>query len=472
MAVTTSGFDYSRSDSVAYESGAESGGTGDMWVWGQDKETQHEWLLQAVVSDDQSSYDVPSGATVRFNHKNSIIHSQYGEEAGAKGGGTGTLEVFTLDLQTQRDRLLVAPMTENLAEFDLPKGVTTGGFPHSFLGEMGSRASGTFLDVDGGPLTGTMQVVSGDDVLYENSVNGTFVINADPPPGVLQGADAGSSSRDLLFSPAIAGVAYIHKGLTLTEDVGTTQYGRVQGSVTDYNGNPVEASAVSGTGYGTATDENGNFALVAPGGESVTFAALDGTVSQDVGVVAGDTVQTSFTYPQLTVEVVDAGYAPIEGAPVRVNDTKYKTDDKGRIELPQTPLGTYDIKVMDYYTGTFDIDTQGEEFYYKLGPDASEIEWDGVEEGIGGIRIKCIDTNTKRPVRDVGAEDESSGTTATSGKDGVCKLLTPDTGDTINVLLATGDRRYRPQRVAGDSPDSGMAEVTVEMEPRTAVSDK
>lgn len=459
------------------EPGEVSDPSSDLLSWSADEQTIRDQLVWGELTNN-SSYSLPSGfieggKDYRVADIERIGNSPPPTEVNDPS------EVLPVWLGTDEEKrqTLMAGDFVNFAEFQLPSGfsVSHDGLNAGTLTEttkaLGVSFSGAFLDPDTRPLTGTARLTDGDYILAEASVSGSFVMTGPPPGTAILGNDASDvGGLAFTFSPSVAGVSYVETEFDLQADAGNVQYGRVRGTVVDFNGDPVPADPVAGPGYGTTTDETGSFELIAPGGESVTFRALNRSLTEVVAVQSGVTENVEFQYPKITVEVVDMDYEPIKEAPVRVGDDLYETDEDGKLELPAVPLGTYEVTVLEKYSGEFTISEQATEYVYQMGPDASPREWDGVEDGLGGVRAKLIDAVTGRPIQDVRLVDESSDAAMSSASDGEAKILTPKVGGEINALVARGSPRYKTTRVEGDLPESTMLERTIELEPRTVVS--
>lgn len=389
------------------------------------------------------------------------------------GDGGETMSIWTQDRQTLVDELASATFT-NQSSFDIPNAVADASdMSNSWTnGESltGVSVVGTILDDKGEPMTGTAQLKDGGGVRDKQTFTGKVAFTGQPPAGVSSGDNQGTGSLDFAFVPSVAGIAVEKDDVSLRTDLGKIEYGAISGTVIDYEGNPVPNEAVYGLGAGDTTGGDGQFNLLAPGGTSATFTTLSGTWDFDESIVAGQTNTLEFQYPKLTIEVLDADFEPVEDAPVKVGESTYKTDESGRVEFPTAPIGNYDVSVMDYFKASdLSVSQPGTEYVYSVGPSSSSGEWEPDPSGIGGLKIKAIDDGTGERIRGVVAQDVATGARSESAQDGICKLLSTDLGDEIEVEIGTGDERYVPTTITGSPPENEMVEVTVPLEPKTQV---
>ena len=455
------------------EPGSEINDTSeDMTAWSYDRQERVKSLVTATFSN-QSSYGPLVGmvGSRQYNEPTESWVSVVEPDPAQVWDESRAMSALSADAETKRSLLLTKEFI-NESSFEMPDGFGTHGQVGTVTSSpLGVWWSGTFLDTDGLPLSGTATLTDGKYISAEETVTGSATVTAGPPPNALFGESADGILRlTFVFDPAIAGVAYVEDDYNLALDAGSIQYGDLIGQINDYNGDAVPGDAVSGPEFGTTTDEDGQFQIIAPGGEQTPFTVFDQTFSDEVSITAGDTETATFTYPELTIKVVDPDYQPIENAPVKINDQLAETDAQGRVEIFAAPLGTYEIEVMDRFEATIDIDQADTRYFYQLGPDASEVTWDGVEDGVGGIAFKFIDQVTGRPIRALRAVDRSSRASARSDENGDCTLLTPQTGGEVDILIGDGDNRYKTRQIETEMPETETVEATIELEPKTVVS--
>jgi hypothetical protein len=387
--------------------------------------------------------------------------------------GSGVMSVWEASRQTKIDRLASRTYTNN-SSFSIPLAVVdTQDWANSWSNDeqlAGIFADGTILKPDGTPLSGTVQVIEGEDTLLaQKETTGSFVVSSNPPTAVSQGGDATTSTITIQFIPSISAVAVVEENVSYRESLGTIKYGSVTGQITDYNGDPVPNATLRGAGAGDVTDENGEFELLVPDGTTSTFVTLNGTYEFDRTISEGTTERLDIQYPQLTIEVLDADYEPVEEVPVVVDESVFYTGGDGRVEIPKTPLGTYNVEVMETYAADLSVDTAGEEFVHTIGPGPTPTDWTPDPEGLGGVKLTVTDAETGRKIRGIRAVDKLSGAASKSNAFGVCKLLTTDVGEEAKIQIGLGDERYVATTVTGTPPANEMVEVSVDLTPKTQV---
>ena len=383
------------------------------------------------------------------------------------GGGGPALSAWFEPRETQLQQLVAPAEFENLSQFSLPAGIALAGDwgqPLAAAEKLaGISAEGIAIGPDGTPISGEATIVSGDSIIGQKVVaNGSFVINGDAPAGIQSGSDEDRKELVAIFEPGVNAISLKESISEYHVNLGRLEFGSVAGEVLDANGDPVPNESVRGAGAGDVTDKNGEWKLTAPLGERFTLESLEGTASFDVTATTS-TASVTFEYPAAVVEVLDADFSPVEGAPVRFGGIDFYTDESGKIRLPQVPLAEYDLVVQEYFEATVSIDAPGEEFVFTLAPEGSTVDWDPPAEGIGGVKIEVIDAETGRQIRDVAARNEQ-GVVSTSNDEGIIKLLASEVGETMAVQIGTGDRRYETRGVELDIPQDTMAEATLELE--------
>ena len=390
------------------------------------------------------------------------------------GSGGGTMDIWTQDRQ-QKLRNLAAAAFTNASSFNIPAGIVdTQDFGVSFeSGEkaQGINSNGLTLDKDGKPLSGTLTVEAAGVVFVEKTVSGSFVVAAPPPAGVQVGADLAADEYDLRFSPSINGLDYLEENIPYQHTAGTIQYGEINGTITDFDGQAMPNIAVGGSGAADVTDGDGSYKLVAPGGSTVTLRTLYNSYEFDVTLAAGETRTEDVTFPKLTIRVLDADLQPVSNAPVKIDNTTHYTGENGKVEIPDAEVRNYDVKVMERFEATdVSVGSAGQEWTYTVGPGASFGDYTSMS--LGGVKISAVDADTGRAVTDLKAVERNTGVVSLSDGDGVCKILSEKVGEAVNIQVGTGDKRYRPQGIDGTMPDGSMLEVEVAVKPETQVSNK
>lgn len=378
------------------------------------------------------------------------------------------MAVWADPLSTKRDVLIKAPYS-NQSQYEVPTGMVETAADSATTDVTGVYYRGAFTDVEGNPLSGKATLTDGEFINGSARFNGPGVVSGPPPAYAILGEDAESiATLRFFFDPDIAGILYIDDSFRLTKSAGAVQYGAVEGKVLDFNGDPVEGDIVTGPKFGTTTDADGSFKAVAPGGESFDLKALGGSYSFNLTITGGSTESVTFKFPQITVRVVDGDYEPVEGANIVVRGEIYITDQNGEITIPDIPIGTHRISVMDLFERDVVVNSPNTEYPFKVGPESS-AEWvDG--DGLGGVRLQLNDAETGRPIQSLRVRETKTESTNTTGADGRVSLLTPDIGEDLDVVIGEADRRYKATRVDADMPSDSMIEVDLEILPKTVVS--
>lgn len=380
---------------------------------------------------------------------------------------------------------------ENLSRFSVPAGLTgqSWDMQPKTGGELkcGISATGVLLEADGSVLSASASLLAGDpeqtvDVTWYNEeltfsavvaqkqVTGSFSLSGLPPAGVFAGWDGNTAISDLalVIEPNQPGVNFSVEMDSFRADIGTHQYGEAYGKVVDHEGDPVGGVPVDAEGTGTNTGDDGIFRLQGPAGESLPIVTLNGTLEDSLLFrldASKDRAQV-FQFPAMTFEVVDAEYAPVESAPVVVDDQTYYTDGDGTVTISPVGLGDYEVTVMDKFEAVVSVEEEGVNYRFSLGPDSTIVDWSpDPGDGIGGVKLRALDVQSGVPVRGVAATVPEQGVVSESGIDGVVKLLTTEVGsEDVTVQLATGDKRYNPSEVSIDElPDGQMAEAEVSL---------
>jgi hypothetical protein len=378
------------------------------------------------------------------------------------------MPVWTLPGEEKIERLTQLGLEANGSSYSIPSSISikANGYSSRLTG---SGFSGSFKDVDGSPLSGKGYILQDGEPAQQFTISGGFYLSGSPPPAVKSGGSNNFDVQSFTFDPAIAGVSYTQEDVSFSDSIGVIQYGKIRGEVVDYNGDPVPASPVAGNGYGASTDENGEFSVIAPGGNTITLEVLDGTEEDSFAITSGEESSRTFRFGKLLVEVVDGNYKPVEGAPVRIDGETFETNSSGRVSRPQSGLREYDVTVMNAFSGTFNVENQGERVFARLGPDASSIDWSGVDDGLGGINIKIIDSQTGRPVSNVKANVVGQDIVTKAGPKGELEFFVPKVGENVAVSIAEDNDRYRIFQSIFELPSSGVVEEVIELERRTDI---
>ena len=404
-----------------------------------------------------------------FDRFTDTSHTEKSSAAESGTGGT-SLNIWTTDRITKLGELAGGNFTNN-SSFSLPSGVVTSGMDTDWVAQEkkhGINVQMLSLDPDGKPMTGKASIKAGDQNLISKTVSGSFILSGPPMPGVVLGQSVARAAISFQFMPSTAGIAVTREDFGGTANIGTVQYGGLEGTVTDYNGAPAANVTVEGPGMADVTDSAGDYELLAPGGTEVTLSTLSGTYEFTLSPSPGQSLTQDIQFPQLTIRVLDADYAPVENAPVVIDGSTYYTNESGEVNLPKAVLKSYSVTVMDYFEGDVDVPNAGEEFAFTVGP--GETLGEATSGGVGGVKITAVDAQSGRPITDMAIEEVKTGATSASNGEGVAKILTSEVGNDVYLRIGTGDERYQQAAVEGTLPDGAMIEQDIELEPKTQTS--
>ncbi len=186
----------------------------------------------------------------------------------------------------------------------------------------------------------------------------------------------------------------------------------ISGRIVDEKGAPVAnvSVMVKGTTIGTTTDDNGNFKLTVPDGQSVLVISYVGFKSTEYTLTSSDVVSISLTpeSSQLS-DVVVVGY----GTQKRVTVTGAVAQVKGS-ELAKTPVMNLSNTLAGRLPGITAVNSSGEPGYdgsairirgtNSLGNTSALIVIDGVPDRAGGLeRLNPADIESVSVLKDASA---------------------------------------------------------------------
>lgn len=358
------------------------------------------------------------------------------DDAVTSGDGGGLAPIWSAGRDEKLQQLAAAAFT-NESEFSIPAGVVgTGGWDIEFPDEElvhGVSVQATTTDYDNTPLAGTASIETGTGTLVEENVSETFILSAPPPSGVGSGDDVETSTFTFKFLPSTNSVPYEQSNISFRENVGAIYYGAIAGTVTDYNGDPVEGASVSVPGGGDTTDADGEYEFGAPGGQNYQATALRGSASTTESVTGGQTNTVNFQFAGLRVNVILPDGTGIVGVPVNpdVTDGAGRTSPDGSVLFPEAEVNvTANIDISDgEFTLSTPTPTQG-----GLGQATKRT---GV-----GVKGRCVSTDgvsaENVDARIVSGDNEVLGTTSGTGRYAVGF----DNSGEVTVQIAVDDRRY------------------------------
>jgi hypothetical protein len=375
-----------------------------------------------------------------------------GDDTAESGAGGGIMAVWTQDRVSKINQLAQASYS-NQSAYSVPNGVIdTEGWQIGFSNHEqhhGINVVGTAIGVGGSPLSGEARVDAGDSTVSSRAVTGAFVMSATAPPGVESGDTESTTSYDFKFVPSIAGVNYTATDIGANYTAGPFQYGAVEGTVTDYNGNVVSDAKVSGSGALTKTAADGTYKLLAPGGTTVPLEAVGDTDSRTPN--GGQSITVDWQYAQLKVRVVTPDLDPVSGTPVTINGRDYLTDENGEVTLNTAAIGDYDIDVDDgVETATVSVSGQGNQHEKQFG------------DTYAAARVILSDQGSRQDIAAIPLAFEN-GVSAESGSDGEAAVVTPDAGETTVVIDPAGER-YNTTEVEVSLTKGSTVEKQVRLE--------
>ena len=389
------------------------------------------------------------------------------------GSGGETLGIWTSTREEKLGRLATASYS-NESEFGVPAGVVdTNGYEYSWKtqeSKLGIQVGGLALDNEGRPLAGTATLEASGVVIGEKSVAGSFAVNSQPPVGVRAGQSLQGDTYNFRFSPSTTGLDFFVENVPFVYNTGTFQYGKISGTVSTLEGEPVKGESVSGEGASTLTNADGEWSFVAPGGSPATLKTLKGSYEFEVDPSPGEKKTFDVVYPLLTVQVLDGNFQPIEGAEVVIDGVERTTNSDGEVSIEKAQVKDYTITVMGEYTiEGYTINDAGEEYNLQIGPGIS-LGGGSQNAPVGSITLNMVDLQTQQPVAGANATILDTGAQGRSAKNGSLTLLTKNQGQEATVAVGTGTKRYESRVVSVVLPDEGDKEVDVPLERKVITS--
>ena len=249
------------------------------------------------------------GWTDTFGGAQTEIGNEAEPSAGVTGGSGASMSTWTKSRKTQLDTLITGTFT-NKSNFDTPGGWTATNISDTpstnpdLLAENSITQEGVFADSDGEPMSGTAHLREGETDLASVDGFGSVIVSAGAPDGVASGEDKGSPTIDFVFEPSTGALNYVEESVVGDgNSVYQVQYGGIEGTITDYNGDQVTNDTIKAPGSYTSTDSNGKYEFSAPGGTGVTLEVLRGTAEVTAIPSGGETVTEDYQYAGLEVSI-------------------------------------------------------------------------------------------------------------------------------------------------------------------------
>lgn len=383
------------------------------------------------------------------------------------GSGGSTLSIWKDSRLNKLKELAKGGAFTNASSFSIPAAVVgsnTNPWPKSPLDNeafAGLASTGSPIQADGKPMPGSayIQNTADDTVLASQDVAGDFLIYAPPPAGVQSGSDSQLGTYKFRFRPDRIALDYTAEDIGRLHHAGSIQYGQIDGTVTDYNGDPLPGEVVYGEGNATKTNSSGYYRVDAPGGTSVDLAAIGKT--ETLTPSAGQTITTDWQTSRIELEVVTPDLDPVAGTTVQIGDETFKTDENGVVNYDPARIVKHEILVSQEVKISIDVTAEGELYEERVGG----------EDDRAGVSLKIVDAESNLPVRNVPIAFPGRDLVAHSGRDGTASIFTDD-AEAETLEIAGSDRRYRTQEY--DLSLSGGDTVTgrVEVEPVPQVSQR
>jgi len=311
----------------------------------------------------------------------------------------------------------------------------------------GESPEGSFLDAGGSPLSGTVTLFRGDEPVSQAEIEGRLVISGIVPSGVTSGTNIEEGeSLNLVFEPSITGISFAKEGF-VNNPIGEIQYGKIEGTVKDVDGEPVPDDPVEATGVVAVTEQDGSYELVGPGETEVTVRAAGD--AQSIQIAAGNTTTINFVYSRLTVRVLTPNKTPVQGAKVRINNSQYETDSRGRATIELAKTQEYDIEVGEFRTQE-EILQSGEDILVTIGDTSS------------GVKVVATDGSTGQTVGGTTCEVQGSGVVGRTNDNGVVSSISNSEGEKL-IVVAQEDRRYLTEEVDAQLTKGEMVQADVEL---------
>jgi len=439
MAITSTSFDKQQDRDFVEDSAAVAGaGGGDMSVWSESDTIQRVRLLVGDVQD-QSSFGVPGGVAGDYRWGKNIDDT--GEQAhvadgdSITGGGGGSMPIWKRGRITKLLQLGTGDVTNN-ASFTIPNGVVGGSGWNKNIDAPGEKlhgvnGTGVVLEADDSPMSGTVQLEVDGDVRQSQDVVGDFTLTGTAPDGAEQGADVPGRGFDLRFDINIQGIDVLRQSIGNSIDIGTVKYGRIDGRVTNFNGEPVPNASLNAPGAGTSTDQQGYYEFNAPGGAKVTLSGLEGAVEKSRTPSAGGVLTVDWQFSGVLAKAQLPDGTSIPNAPIEVSSSegKKRTDDGGEFQFVRVPPSDdVTITYLEAFSETITSSGEGDQYEaaFEFGAGCK-----GFVQSERGNEIEAVDI-----IFDI----EGVPVTFTRN-DGQFAIGVVDPGD-LTLVCALNDRRY------------------------------
>lgn len=238
--------------------------------------------------------------------------------------------------------------------------------------------------------------------------------------------------------------------------VQTPEETELSGTVTDYNGNPIEGDVVaSGDGSTFTTNSSGEYTYGSVSGLT-KFLSIQGTASS-IYHPSKQGPTLDWTYAAVEVRVVNSQTEePVEGAIVEFEGKQAATDSNGSVRITTALLQEYNFTVLSSFDVSIKAYVQGELYTREVTE----------EDGSILIDLSITDGESGRVVSNITAETGATVKPIRSGEAGTLTIPYPIGDNTEGLVVGRGDKRYKDTIVdvgINDAQDG----IDLEVERRT-----
>lgn len=326
---------------------------------------------------------------------------------------------------------------------------------------LGIGIEGDAIDHQRRDVSGQIEVIDPDGTVVGGAVTdgGDYIVSMDPPEVAIQGTDGEFDTElDFTFVPIILdGLPFMEEDIDYPRATDVNiRYGAVVGTVSDPLGEPVEGTLVGRDGLYSETDEDGEYQILAPGGQ-VELTSLGGSLDKQVEVIEFETTTLNWQYPGFEITVLHPDGVPVPGVPVEFQNTTLHTGSDGKITVNTAPFGEINPVIMGSY----------DDIEFNLAFEGHFVS--ETFSGVASADINVEDDVTGEAVEHVEAIEQVVGILTTSGSEGKLGLLAPEAGE-YTFIIAPEDRRYASTTLKVVLEEDEVAEIETKMKRRTATT--
>lgn len=492
----TGGFPSKSSTSLKKNTEVESGDSEkDMSIWSADRVDQLNAIARTAYTN-KSSYDVAAGIVdmakypypVAWHENEAAMGPSMEKESEVVPGDTGdAMSIWSADRVDQLNTICRSAHDVK-SSYNLASGIADMAkypFPetwHEKESPLGYSTRGEAVGSDGREMAGSGGFVNQDtgQVVVKNSVSGQFVAQLGVMPGVKKGESVENTlSKENLaiyFAPAEGGLAYIDQEIDKYHEI---KYNKVEGKVTDATGKPVKAATIHGKGESVVTNAAGQYEMAAPIGTETTLVGLKKSKEKSVTLDDNNPATVDFQFSGLKIRVLTPDNKTIPGVPVEINGEQYKTDKKGEVVLSTLQLDSeHTVRAFksDDFSGSVSVPNQEGVLTTKTigkGKPKSEGGLRKSAASTSGIKVKILDENSNRPIRDADIKNEDSEyseKTLTTEKGESTIIAAGINKERVEIKVADEDKRYKSISENVDISDGETTQVELMLKPRENIT--